>query len=93
MARKNKKAVADDSQDTATTPAAKTICLVQDCGREAKIRGLCSRCCTAARKAIKDGKTTWADLESLGLAKAPTHAPQGVFSDAFKKALGARSES
>jgi len=31
------------------------VCLVPGCGREAKIRGLCPRCGTAARKAIKDG--------------------------------------
>ena len=72
---------------------AKPICLVPGCGREAKIRGLCARCCTAARAQIKKGKTTWAKLEELGLAIPPKKAAfgggePGVFAAALKKALG-----
>jgi hypothetical protein len=51
------------------------------------------RCCTAARAQIKKGKTTWADLERLGLATPPKKAAfgggePGVFAKAFKNALG-----
>jgi hypothetical protein len=71
---------------------AKQICLVPGCGREAKIRGLCGRCATAARAQIKKGKTTWADLEKLGLATPPRvtfgGGEQGVFAKAFKNAVG-----
>ena len=70
----------------------KPICVVPDCGREAKIRGLCGRCCTAARAQIKKGNITWAKLEELGLAVAPKHnafgGEQGVFAKALKNALG-----
>ena len=74
---------------------AKHICLVPGCGREAKIRGLCGRCCTAARAQIKKGKTTWADLERLGLAAPAKKAAfgggeVGVFSKALKNALGGK---
>ena len=75
-----------------TTPAEpKAICATPGCGREAKIRALCGRCCTAARKAIKDGKTTWEQLEAMGLAKPPKHnviGGKGVFAAALEKALG-----
>ena len=46
----------------------KKICLKPDCGRDAKIRGLCHSCYTVARKAITDGKTTWEKLEKDGKA-------------------------
>ena len=68
------------------------VCLVPGCGREAKIRGLCGRCCTAARAQIKKGKTTWADLERLGLATPPKKSAfggePGVFAKALKNVLG-----
>ena len=68
------------------------------CGREAKIRGLCGRCCTAARAQIEKGKTTWADLERLGLAAEPKKAAfgggePGVFAKALKNALGGEGNS
>ncbi len=70
---------------------AKAVCLTPGCGREAHIRGLCNRCATGARKAIKDGKTTWEQLEAMGLAKPPKHnviGGKGVFAAALEKALG-----
>ena len=100
MARKTKHVsqVENEVPEAPATEAApnaesKPICLVPGCGREAKIRGLCGRCCTAARAQIKKGKTTWADLERLGLAAAAKHSPigggePGVFAKALKNALG-----
>jgi Zn finger protein HypA/HybF involved in hydrogenase expression len=74
--------------------ATKAICMVPNCGREAKIRGLCGRCCTSARMQIKKGKTTWQQLEELRLAKpARTSAFGGepaVFVKALKAALDAK---
>jgi hypothetical protein len=99
MARKTKN-VSQVENEAPETPAAeaapkaesKPICLVPGCGREAKVRQLCSRCCTAARAQIKKGKTTWADLERLGLAAAPKKSAlggePGVFAKALKNALG-----
>ncbi len=70
---------------------AKQICLVPGCGREAKVRSLCSRCSTAARAQIKKGLTTWADLERLNLAAPPKKAAfgsgeAGVFTKALEAA-------
>ena len=104
MARKNKN-VSQVENEAPEAPAAEAapnaenakaevkVCLVPGCGREAKIRGLCGRCCTAARAQIKKGKTTWADLERLGLAAPAKHSPigggePGVFAKALKNALG-----
>lgn len=75
----------------------KAVCVVPGCGREAKIRGLCGRCNTAARAQIKKGKTTWADLEQLGLAIPPKKAAfgqgePGVFAKALKNALGDKKD-
>ena len=69
------------------------VCLVPGCGREAKIRGLCGRCCVGARKAIKDGKATWESLEAMNLAAPPKKAAfgggePGVFAKALKNAIG-----
>jgi hypothetical protein len=85
--------VAEAAEPTtpATAEKAKAVCLTPGCGREAHIRGLCNRCATGARKAIKDGKTTWEQLEAMGLAKPPKHnviGGKGVFAAALEKALG-----
>ena len=98
MARKKKNVTqveneAPEVQATEAAPQAEVkICLVPGCGREAKIRGLCGRCCTAARAQIKKGKTTWADLEKLGLAAPPKKSAfggePGVFAKALKNAIG-----
>jgi hypothetical protein len=64
------------------------VCLVDGCGREANIRGLCSRCYTAARKLVNEKKTTWETLEEAGLAKPLGGGARGVFGQAFTKALG-----
>ncbi len=88
--------VAQPINPEASTPEAakkaepKSICLTPNCGREAKIRGLCSRCGTAARTAIKDLKTTWEKLEALGLAVAPKHKAFGGEPGLFSKALAAK---
>jgi hypothetical protein len=100
MARKRKNVaqvenVAPEGEAAPNAESAKAevkVCVVPGCGREAKIRGLCGRCCTAARAQIKKGKTTWADLERLGLAVAPKHkafgGEPGVFAKALKNAIG-----
>ena len=71
--------------------AAKAICLVPGCGRESKIRGLCGRCGTSARGQIRKGKTTWQQLESLGLAKPAKAGAFGhekaIFVTALENAL------
>lgn len=43
-------------------------CIIADCGGKLVSRGLCSKCATAARKAVKEGSVTWPWLEQHGLA-------------------------
>ena len=94
---------AHDAQAAEATPKAESpkaevkVCLVPGCGREAKIRGLCGRCGTAARAQIKKGKTTWAKLEELGLATPPRKSAfgtgePGVFSKALAAKLGDKKD-
>jgi len=42
-------------------------CLIEGCERDAKTRGLCKSCYQTACKAVKADKTTWEELESMGL--------------------------
>lgn len=44
-------------------------CLIEDCRKPAKNRGLCGACAKLAHKAVKSGSVTWAKLEELGLAR------------------------
>ena len=81
------------TEQAAPKAKSKPVCLVPGCGRLSTIRGLCGRCCTAARAQIKKGKTTWAKLEELGLAIPPKKSAfgtgeAGVFAKALKNALG-----
>lgn len=81
----------------------RSLCVTPGCGRDnAKgsiVRGLCTRCITAARKWVKDNHGAdeaagWAALEAAGLALPPTHGgggPSGAspFGAALKAALAA----
>lgn len=56
-------------------------CIIKGCGKpraEALKRGLCMGCHGKAKKLIADGKTTWENLEQLGL---------DPFTAAFKEKL------
>lgn len=56
---------------TKKKPAPKTrLCLIKECGREAKTRGLCQSCYNALRVRVRDGKVTWEQLEEAGLAES-----------------------
>lgn len=46
-------------------------CITPGCDRQKHIRGLCASCYIAARRMIADRKTTWEELESLGLSRTP----------------------
>ena len=62
-------------------------CIVPDCNRTERTRGLCNSCYLCARKQIFIGETTWERLEGLGLAQRKTPATrEGVFSRAFTAA-------
>ena len=67
-------------------------CLIKDCERNAKTRGLCDPCYQSALTAVKKRKVTWDQLIDLGLAKPATKVSikgAGLFSVALaaKKAL------
>jgi hypothetical protein len=51
-------------------------CIVPNCLRPAKLRGVCASCYQNASKLIQRGGTTWEELERLGLVK-PRHDGSG----------------
>ena len=58
----------NDSQRKAGDMGKKrAICMVPDCKRQVKIRGVCSACYGQAMAAIRNGETTEDDLISLKL--------------------------
>jgi hypothetical protein len=58
-------------------------CLIDQCNRKVVSKGLCSSCYQTAIRYIKNGKTTWVELEKNGLAK--TIHPKGKFSIEFRR--------
>ena len=57
-----------------TKTRANQKCIVKRCTAIGIVsRGLCPKCYYAARYLIREGKTSWEELQKLGLAKA-THA-------------------
>ena len=55
----------------------KAVCLRPGCGRDAKTRGLCAGCYSAARTLVKRGKVTWEQLEEAGKCNAVTPRQAG----------------
>jgi hypothetical protein len=51
----------------------KTACMIEGCGNPEARRGLCEGCYRSAYRKIKEGKTTWPQLEKDGLAKPLAH--------------------
>lgn len=41
-------------------------CIVHECGREERSRGLCHACYMYARRRIDNGSTTWEEMEADG---------------------------
>lgn len=65
-------------------------CVVATCSGIPIVRGLCHQCYTRAIRLVNKNKTTWAELERLGLARAPrTRAKRAAFDVAFEAAKGA----
>ena len=48
-------------------------CKIAGCSQNSMRRGLCSSCYSRARKCVKKLKTSWSELESLGLAVPATY--------------------
>lgn len=47
----------------------KQKCIIEGCNEKANGRGLCSKDAAMAYGYVKQGKTTWEQLEKMGLAK------------------------
>lgn len=45
-------------------------CMVPNCSRAVRSRGVCNSCLSGFSRAIKAGRTTWMDLEMAGLVLA-----------------------
>lgn len=62
-------------------------CMVKACNGIPIVRGLCHQCYTRASRLVSMGKTTWPELERLGLARAPrSRAKKAAFDVAFEAA-------
>lgn len=48
-------------------------CLNPNCTRDAKIRGICRQCYTAASLLVRRGKVTWEQLEAAGKVTKAKH--------------------
>lgn len=65
-----------------------TKCLINNCTREAKTRGLCKMCYTSASNSIKRGKVhSWEQLIELGLALPSASQDSSVFTKALESKL------
>jgi len=47
-------------------------CMVKGCTGKAKWKGICPSCYAGAKQMIEDEKTTWVELQMLGLVEGPT---------------------
>jgi hypothetical protein len=63
-------------------------CLIENCGGDAQIRGLCWNCYQNALRYVRKGKTTWKELEEAGFANPPTRQRNASL---LRKALNKRS--
>lgn len=68
---------------------ASPTCVTEGCGKERRWKGLCSSCYGQAKKLIKQSKTTWDELEIMGLIIADDQP----FVAAFKRKLNERKNT
>jgi len=54
-----------------TPPPTTSPCVIPNCNENARWKGLCGKCYHQANALIKENKTTWEELASLGLASVP----------------------
>jgi len=54
-------------------------CITPNCGKDARWKGLCQTCYGAAKRLIEEGKTTWPELQDLGLAIIPNELIRAEF--------------
>ena len=59
-----------------------TMCMVEGCGNDSEIRGICKTCYSSARNLVRSNKATWEELEQLGLCN-PTRTRKSLFNKAF----------
>ncbi|MDE2469450.1 MAG: hypothetical protein KGL35_12065, partial [Bradyrhizobium sp.] len=67
------------------------LCIVPDCTRPAKMRGVCASCYQNASKLIQRGGTTWEELERLGLVRPPHAGPKGYRAPLYRALEAARA--
>lgn len=70
-----------------------TRCMTPDCTRPAHSRGVCINCYAIAYGQIRIGKTTWEELETLGMVKGTLTRPLTPFAAALKKAKSSKGTS
>lgn len=70
-----------------TTTLEPDICIISNCGKPRKWKGLCSKCYGEAKQLIDAQQTTWEELNTMGLCTIPATPFETAFKEAkFKKA-------
>lgn len=88
ITEKRRKAMSEDKSCGDVVPP-KQICLTPECQSEARWKGLCSSCYGQAKQLIDENKTTWEELQEMGLAQLKNKP----FKEAFLKAKQKKEES
>lgn len=69
----------------------KPNCLIEGCVRDKKgTRGLCRDHYQVAIRRVRHGKTTWMELELLGLCEKSHKTPSGELSSLFDSVLSTK---
>lgn len=63
----------EDTTNGDNTKKKRLPCIVNKDHGESRKRGLCNFCFKLADELVTQGKTTWEELESAGMAKTPKH--------------------
>lgn len=76
---------------TKTIQISVPVCLVENCGRKVYARGLCGACIAKARRMVREGQSSWNEIERLGLIQPAAYRARGtsIFGQAFERAKAA----
>ena len=59
------------------------MCLYPDCEHPVRCRSLCPVHYATAQRLVKEGRTTWKELEDTGRCGASNRSPYGAYTEWF----------
>lgn len=60
------------------------ICKIEGCGKRAHTRGVCQNCYRKAANLVKNGETSWEELEEMGLVDSSKKTRSSAFAKMFE---------